>query len=65
MNEDFKIIVLPLDLNPGAPTGESLVLIFSIEEMERARRRGEAMVSNRMRKGVSRESAIAECVNLS
>lgn len=65
MNEDFKIIVLPSDLNPGAPTGESLVLIFSIEEMERARRRGEAMVSNRMRKGVSRESAIAECLNLS
>ena len=65
MNENFKIIVLPSHLNPGAPTGESLVLLFTIEEMEKARRRGEAMLQNRMQKGVSRDAAIAECLNVS
>lgn len=65
MNEDFKIIVLPSNLNPGAPTGESLVLVFSIEEMERARQRGEAMLRNRMKKGVSRDAAVAECLGVS
>ena len=64
-NEDFKIIVLPSNLNPGGPTGESLVLVFSIEEMERARQRGESMLRNRMRKGVSRDAAIRECLKVS
>jgi hypothetical protein len=63
MDENFKIIVLPSNLNPGAPTGENLVLVFTIREMERARRRGEAMLHNRMRKGISRDAAIRECLN--
>jgi len=65
MNDDFKIIIVPSNLNPGAPTGESLVLLFTIEEMEKARRRGEAMLQNRMKKGVSRDAAIRECLKVS
>jgi len=62
---DFKIIVLPSYLNPGSPTEESLVLLFTIEEMEKARRRGEAMLTNRMKRGVSRDEAIGECLKVS
>ena len=65
MSDDFKIIVLPSHLNPSGPTGESLVLVFSIEEMEKARVRGEAMLRNRMRKGVSRDEAIGQCLKVS
>jgi hypothetical protein len=65
MDEDFKIIVLPSHLNPGAPIGESLVLLFTIEEMERARQRGEIMLRNRMKKGVSRNDAVKKCLNVS
>jgi len=65
MNEDFKIIVLPSNLNPGAPTGESLVLVFTIEEMERARQRGETMLHNRMKRGASRDDAVKQCLNVS
>jgi len=65
MNEDFKIIVLPSHLNPGAPIGESLVLVFTIEEMEQARQRGEALLNNRMKKGVSRNDAVKQCLALS
>jgi hypothetical protein len=36
---DFKIMI-PNYLNPDAPPGENLTLVFTIEEMERARRRG-------------------------
>lgn len=64
-NQDFKIIILPSHLNPGAPTGESLVLVFTIGEMEQARRRGEIMLQNRMKKGVSRDAAVRECLNVS
>lgn len=65
MNDDFKVLVLPSHLNPGAPTGESLVLLFTIDEMEKARRRGEAMLQNRMQKGVSRDEAIGQCLKVS
>lgn len=64
-DDHFKIIVLPSYLNLGAPTGESLVLVFTIEEMELARRRGESVLRNKMRKGMSRDAAIAECLALS
>ena len=64
-NQDFKIIVLPSNLNPSGPTGESLVLVFTIEEMEKARQRGEVMLHNRMRKGVDRDAAIRECLKVS
>ena len=36
MDEDFKMIVIPNYLNPDAPKGENLVLVFTIEEMEKA-----------------------------
>ncbi len=65
MDENFKIIVLPSNLNPGAPTGDSLVLVFSIEEMEKARQRGESMLRNRMKKGVTRDEAIGQCLKVS
>ncbi len=65
MSEDFKIIVLPSNLNPSAPAGESLVLLFTIDEMEKARQRGEAMLRNRMMKGINRDAAIRECLKLS
>ena len=63
--DDFKILVVPSNLNPGAPPGESLVLVFSIQEMEKARRRGEAMLQNRMKKGVSRDDAVKQCLGVS
>jgi hypothetical protein len=46
-NDDFKMIVIPNYLNPDAPKGETLVLVFTIDELERARRRGESVVRNR------------------
>jgi len=64
MSEDFKMIILPSDLNPNAPIGESLILVFTIGEMERARVRGESIINNRMRKGVSRDDAIKQCIDL-
>jgi len=65
MDENFKIIIVPSNLNRDAPTDESLVLLFTIDEMEQARRRGEIMLRNRMRKGVDRDAAIRECLNVS
>lgn len=65
VDENFKIIILPSDLNPGAPTGESLVLLFTIEEMEKARQRGEAMLHNRMKRGATRDDAIKQCLAIS
>jgi hypothetical protein len=63
--DEFKIIVLPSNLNPGAPAGESLVLLFTIQEMETARQRGESMLRNRMKKGMSRDEAIGQCLKVS
>ena len=64
MNEDFKMLIVPSNLNRDAPTDESLVLLFTIDEMEQARRRGEIMLRNRMRKGVDRDAAIRECLEI-
>ena len=50
MADDFKMIIIPNYLNPEAPN-ENLVLVFTVEEMEKARRRGESVVRNRERKG--------------
>ena len=49
-NEDFKVIVLPGDLN-HTPHGEDLVLIVTKEEFLRMWKRGQAMVQNRQLKG--------------
>ena len=65
MTEDFKMIVVPSYLNPDAPEGENLVLVFTIQELERARRRGESVVRNREAKGVSRDDVIRKCTKLS
>jgi len=64
-DDQLKIIVIPSYLNHKAPAGESLVLVFTIEEMERARKRGESVVRNRMNKGFSRDDAIRSCFELS
>jgi hypothetical protein len=63
--EDFKIIVIPSYLNPGAPEGENLVLVFTIAELEVARKRGETIIHNRMAKGMSRDEAVRSCAKLS
>jgi len=64
MNEDFKIIVVPGNLN-NTPHGEDLVLVVTLEEFLRMWKRGEAMLRNRMKRGVSRDAAIRECLNVS
>jgi hypothetical protein len=47
MNDDFKMLIVPSYLNPDAPPVETLILIFTLEELERARRRGETVIHNR------------------
>lgn len=64
-NQDFKMLVVPSYLNPGAPEGETLILIFSIDELERARRRAELTIRNRMEKGITRDEALRSCTELS
>ncbi len=65
MNEDFKMLVVPSYLNPEAPEGETLVLIFTIDELERARRRAELTIKARMEKGKSRDDVIRDCLKIS
>ena len=65
MSDDFKMLIIPSYLNPGAPEGETLVLIFTIDELERARRRGELTIKNQMAKGISKDEAIRRCTELS
>jgi hypothetical protein len=50
MNDEFKVLVLPGDLN-DTPGGEDLVLIIMEEEFMRMWRRGQAMIQNRSSKG--------------
>jgi hypothetical protein len=59
MRKEFKILVIPAHLNPGAPEGETLVLLFSFEEMERARQRGESVIRKCIEGGMNRDEAIA------
>ncbi len=53
--DDFKIIVLPGDLN-NTPHGEDLVLVVTQDEFLRMWKRGEAMLRNRRLKGWKIES---------
>ena len=64
MDEDFIVLIVPSNLNRDAPTDESLVLLFTVDEMEQARRRGEIMLRNRMRKGVDRDAVIRQCLEI-
>jgi len=50
MDEIFKILILPGDLN-HTPHGEDLVLVVTLEEFLRMWKRGEAMLRNRGLKG--------------
>lgn len=50
MSDEFKILILPADLN-DTPNCEDLVLIVTKEEFLRMWRRGQAMVRNRQLKG--------------
>lgn len=47
---EFKILILPGDLNK-TPHGEDLYLVITQEEFMRMWRRGEAMLRNRRLKG--------------
>ena len=64
MQDDFKMIVIPNYLNPEAPDGESLVLVFTIDEMEKARRRGESVVRNKMAKGGSKDDIVRDSLKI-
>jgi hypothetical protein len=50
MDEDFKILILPGDLN-NTPNGEDLFLVVTLDEFLRMWKRGEAMLRNRRLKG--------------
>lgn len=50
MDENFKIIILPGDLN-STPHGEDMVLVVTLDEFLRMWKRGEAMLKNRELKG--------------
>lgn len=50
MTDEFKILILPADLN-DTPHGEDLVLVVTLDEFLRMWRRGEAMLRNRQLKG--------------
>jgi hypothetical protein len=52
MSEDFKVLILPGELN-NTPHGEDLVLVITQDEFLRMWRRGEAMLRNRKLKGCS------------
>ena len=49
-NDDFKVLVLPGDLN-NTPHGEDLILLITQDEFLRMWKRGEAMLRNRRLKG--------------
>lgn len=50
MNDGFKVLVLPGNLN-DTPHGEDLVLLITEEEFLRMWKRGQAMLRNRRLKG--------------
>jgi len=51
MDKDFRFIIVPSYLNAKCPPGETLALLFTVEELERGRRRAESVIRSRMRKG--------------
>ena len=65
MDKDFRFIIVPSYLNAKCPPGETLALLFTVEELERGRRRAESVIRSRMRKGVSRDNVIRQCLELS
>jgi hypothetical protein len=60
-DDGFKTILIPSYLNPG----ETLMLVFTVEELKWARRRGEITIKNRMKKGMTKDEAIRSCDPLS
>lgn len=50
MSDDFRILILPGDLN-NTPHGEDLILLITQEEFLRMWKRGKAMIRNRKLKG--------------
>ncbi len=50
MDRDFKVLVLPKELN-DTPNGEDLVLVISQEEFMKMWNRGQEMLRNRALKG--------------
>jgi hypothetical protein len=58
LDDDLKMITIPSYLNPAAPESEDLVLVFTIGELERARRRGEIMMRHHEAKGVNADDLI-------
>jgi hypothetical protein len=50
MSEEFKVLILPGDLN-DTPNEEDLYLVITKEEFIRMWRRGEVMLRNRRLKG--------------
>lgn len=50
MTNDFKVLILPGELN-DTPNGEDLVLVISQEEFLRMWKRGQALIRNRALKG--------------
>ena len=64
-SQDYKMIVVPSYLNPGAPEGESLVLVFTIDELEWARRRGESVIRNRKTKGANIDELLERGLKIS
>ena len=50
MADEFKVLIIPGDLN-HTPHGEDLVLLITEDEFLRMWRRGQAMMRNRKLKG--------------
>ena len=50
MSDEFRVLVLPADLNE-TPNGEDIILLISEDEFMTMWKRGEAMVRNRALKG--------------
>jgi len=50
LSDDFRILILPGDLN-NTPHGEDLILLITQEEFLRMWKRGKAMIRNRKLKG--------------
>lgn len=50
MSDEFKVLILPGELN-NTPHGEDLILVITQEEFLRMWKRGTAMLKNRREKG--------------
>jgi len=63
-NDHFEIVIIPRNVSPE---GQEEILILTVEEYEKARRRGETVRHNREKKGVKNSVSgyDAGCVGLS